>query len=68
MNFPANVAIIIAGFYIAVRVSLRGAFDTGLGTGLVLALLESFAPTDPQLGLLTIFASLLSLERFPRTC
>ena len=49
--------IIIAGFYLAFRVSLRGAFFTGLLVGTALAVLSSFAPADPEVGLLTIFAS-----------
>ena len=57
MSFPVNVAIIIAGFYIAIRVSPRGAFFTGLGLGMVLGLLESLAPANPELGVITIFAS-----------
>ena len=34
MSYPADIAIIIAGLYLAFRVSLRGAFFTGLAIGL----------------------------------
>jgi len=57
MIFSVNILIIIAGFYLAFRVSLRGALFTGLFVGAALALLRSFAPADPEAGLLTIFAS-----------
>jgi len=57
MSYSANIVIIIAGFYLAFRVSLRGAFFTGLAIGVALALLESLSPSNPDVGLLTIFAS-----------
>lgn len=57
MGTLGPIGIIVAGFYIALRTSPRGAILTGVVVGLALALFERILPTDPNAWFLTACAS-----------
>jgi hypothetical protein len=64
MMFPINMVVILAGFYLTFRVSLKGAFFAGLFVGCGLALLESLCCSNSGVEILINFASYLSAAVF----
>ncbi len=45
---PVTIAVIVGCFYLSIRVSLRGAFLTGIVLGVLLTVIELLSPADPS--------------------
>jgi predicted membrane-bound mannosyltransferase len=57
MTLPFNIVIIIAGFYLAFRTSLRGSIMTGIIVGVAMATLAALDQTGEARPIVLIFAS-----------
>ena len=59
MTLPFNIVIVIAGFSLAMRTSLRGSIWTGVIVGVAMATLATLATTTASTSIGVVFASFI---------